>query len=150
MLDPFRASRAALVLIAAIITNTAFAGDKQQAAKHIPAVPGFARFHDGDKADADGGRLLYATLNCASCHGPQSATKPAAILDAVGMRVKRSYLKQFLTDPHATKPGTTMPNPFANDPEKDAKVEALVQYLASTGSPAQAKPDGKGIAAGQD
>ncbi len=45
-----------------------------------------------------------------------------------------------------------MPNVFVgmDADEKKAKVEALVHYLASTGSPAPARPDRKGINVGQD
>ncbi|HZZ78202.1 MAG TPA: c-type cytochrome [Gemmataceae bacterium] len=142
-------SRALLLFAFTASASALAAGEK--ATKHVPAVPGFARFHQA-KPDADGGRLLFSSLNCAACHatGTAATTKPAPVLDGVGMRVKRSYLKQFLNDPHATKPGTTMPNLFADDPDKQAKIDALVQYLASTGSPPQAKPIGKSIAAGQD
>jgi mono/diheme cytochrome c family protein len=129
------------------------AGGKAEPAKHVPAVPGFTRFHQAEPASSEGGQLLFSALNCASCHAVAGApVKSAPILDDVGQRVKRSYLKQFLTDPHATKPGATMPNLFAgvDDADKQAKVEALVHYLASTGAPPQMRPDGKGISAGQE
>ncbi len=128
-----------------------------QGGKHAgPTVPGFVRFHADGKSDTEGGRLLYATLNCASCHStpeaPPNIAKPGPILDEVGARVKRSHLREFLTDPHKVKPGTTMPNLFAglDAEEKKDKVEALVHFLASTGTPAQARADQKGIALGRD
>lgn len=127
----------------------ALAGGKAEAPKHAPAVPGFTRFHQAEPASAEAGQLLYTALNCASCHAAADV-KSAPNLDGVGLRVKRSYLKQFLSDPHAAKPGTTMPNLFADDPDKQAKVEALVHYLASTGTPTQVRPDAKGISSGQD
>jgi mono/diheme cytochrome c family protein len=160
MLDHARAHsaiRAGIYLVTALVLtgSYAMAGGKVEPAKHAPAVPGFTRFHQAEPATTEAGQLLYTALNCASCHavaGAPAEVKLAPILDGVGQRVKRSYLKQFLADPHATKPGTTMPNLFAglDDADKQAKVEALVHYLASTGSPTQGRPDGKGIGAGQD
>ena len=68
----------------------------------------------------------------------------------MGGRVKVGALKKFLTDPAAAKPGTTMPNVFAGDPDKAAKVEALTHVLASTGTLRQERPDLKGILVGRD
>lgn len=139
-------SRLTTLVVFLLISPAASAGDKA-----APAVPGFTRFHKAEPASADAGRLLFTTLNCGSCHaGAGPETKSAPILDGVGLRVKRSYLKQFLSDPHTAKPGTTMPNLFADDPDKAGKIEALVQFLAATGTPTQIRPDGKGISAGQD
>jgi cytochrome c553 len=121
-----------------------------------PAVPGFVRFYQDDKEKAsEGGQLLITTLKCRQCHQPQKGevnAQSAPILDDVGSRVKRSYLREFLSDPHKAKPGTTMPNLFAglDEADKKAKVEALVHHLASTGAPAQSRPDGKAINAGRD
>src|SRR5438128_5008454 len=124
------------------------------AAAH-PVVPGFERFFSGAKADAaKGGQLLLGELNCVSCHLSAEATaqrKQAPVLDNVGGRVRAGYLRQFLRDPQAAKPGTTMPALFAGDPKRDEKVEALVHFLASTGTPAQGRPtDRKSIALGRD
>ena len=108
-----------------------------------PIVPGFERFHRDAKADLPaGGRLLLGELNCTNCHKPPAALgkslrkKQAPILDAIGARVSVEYLRKYLTDPHAVKPGTTMPRVFAGLSETDrrAKVEALVHFLASTGN----------------
>jgi mono/diheme cytochrome c family protein len=137
-----------LLAIGLSLASSASFGGKVEAPKHVPAVPGFTRFHQAEPASAEAGQLLYSALNCASCHGAPADVKPAPVLDGVGLRVKRSYLQQFLSDPHATKPGTTMPNLFADDPDKQTKVEALVHYLASTGTPTQSRPDGKGISIG--
>jgi mono/diheme cytochrome c family protein len=119
-----------------------------------PIVAGFERFHAGGKGDvAVGGRLLWSELGCASCHQPSTATaskKQAPVLDGLGMRVRASYIKKFLSDPHGTKPGTTMPSLLAGDPDREKKVEALVHFLATTGSLAQEAADTKGIKAGFD
>src|SRR5262249_33645299 len=119
-----------------------------------PVVPGFERVFAADKADsADGGRLLLGDLNCVSCHrtdDPSVSRKQAPVLDHVAARVRVSYLKAFLADPQAVKPGTAMPNVFAVDPDRAAKVEALVQFLASTGSLKQERPDAKAATNGRD
>ncbi len=115
------------------------AGERLPAAPKTdhPIVAGFERFSSGGKADsAQGGQLLLGELNCVSCHQTSDNAvwrKPAPILDEVAGRVRVSHLKKFLADPQAVKPGTTMPNLFAGDPDKAQKVEALVHFLASTG-----------------
>jgi mono/diheme cytochrome c family protein len=115
-----------------------------------PVVPGFERFHTASSADAvKGGRLLLSELNCLSCHRPDAGQedklprKQAPILDGVGGRVRRSYLRKFLRDPRAIKPGTTMPNLFAAVPEAERaeKIEALVHFLAATGTLKRERPD---------
>jgi mono/diheme cytochrome c family protein len=118
-----------------------------------PIVGGFERISAGEKADAArGGQLLLTELNCTSCHKPTDealAPKRAPILDHVGGRVRVGHLRRFLADPQAVKPGTTMPNLFAGDPDRSAKVEALTQFLASLGAPKQERPDGKAVASGR-
>lgn len=117
-----------------------------------PIVAGFERFYNTDKSDAvAGGRLLLNELNCVSCHQMEGASKKQApILDGVTTRVRTGHLKQFLANPHQVKPGTTMPAVFADDPDKDAKVEALVHFLAQTGPLKQTRPDLKAIIRGKD
>ncbi|HEX3315575.1 MAG TPA: PA14 domain-containing protein, partial [Gemmataceae bacterium] len=117
-----------------------------------PVVPGFERFGRAGSSPAPAGDLLLTELNCVLCH--VSATTPAAkqgpVLDKVGERVRSAYLRKFLRDPQETKPGTAMPNLFADDPKRDAKVEALVHFLASTGRPRLERPDAKSAKAGYD
>src|SRR5579884_2416601 len=123
-----------------------------------PIVPGFERFFaDTGSGAVKGGRLLLGELSCTSCHKPEAGQeallprKQAPILDGVGSRVSRSYLRKFLRDPKAIKPGTTMPNLFLALPEAERKekIEALVHFLASTGTLKQARPDRKSIALGK-
>jgi mono/diheme cytochrome c family protein len=118
----------------------------------FPIVPGFERFHSGPDADpAKGGALLLGELNCVSCHTADGRVgKPAPILDGIGARARVGHLRKYIADPHAVKPGTTMPALFADDPDKDAKVEALVQFLAGTGTVRQARPQFKAIIRGKD
>ena len=122
-----------------------------------PVVPGFERFFAGDravKADrAEGGRLLLGELNCVSCHQPADAAparKQAPVLDNVAARARVGYLRKFIADPQAVKPGSTMPTLLAGDPNRADKVEALVQFLASTGTLKRERPDRKSIPAGRD
>ena len=119
-----------------------------------PIVAGFERFGAHDKvAPARGGQLLLGELGCVSCHKKaetSTARKQGPVLDFVGTRVRIGYLKKFLRHPHTVKPGTTMPALFSGDPDADGKVEALVHFLAATGSLRQERPDLKAIAAGRD
>src|SRR5262249_21412164 len=103
------------------------------------------------------GRLLLGELDCTRCHTPSPALEPhltaksAPVLDAVGSRVRPSYFRKLLTDPHAAKPGTTMPDVLAGIPaaEKQKTVEALVHFLASTGTLRHEKPDRRLIGEGR-
>lgn len=121
-----------------------------------PIIPPFERFYTAPTANlAKGGQLLLGELNCTSCHQADDAhlaKKSAPVLDNVGTRVKRGYLRKFLSDPHKTKPGTTMPDVLAGLPESEraANVEALVHFLASTGTPKAGKPERKMVATGRD
>ena len=119
------------------------AATSSPAADAPPRVAPFERFYSGDKGDlVAAGELLLGELNCTSCHQADSALdslvvkKPAPILDTVGSRVRPHYLLKFLADPQATKPGTTMPNVLAALPEaeRNEKVEAIVHFLAATGT----------------
>jgi mono/diheme cytochrome c family protein len=143
--------RLLLALLAAgfVAVPTIFAADTAH-----PVVPGFERFYTGDKADvARGGQLLLTELNCISCHRPAektATTRQAPILDHVASRVRISYLRKFLSDPQTVKPGGSMPNLFNGDPQREQKIEALVQFLASTGSLKNERPDGKAVSSGRD
>jgi mono/diheme cytochrome c family protein len=123
-----------------------------------PIVPGFERFYAAPNTDrSTGGRLLIGELNCTSCHRGDDAPlspvsrKQAPILDRVGARAKVEHLRAFLADPHAVKPGTTMPNLLAGltRAEADPIVESLVHLLASTGSVKETAPDRRAISRGQ-
>lgn len=107
-----------------------------------PIVPGFERFHGAAATDlAAGGRLLAGELNCTSCHkssdefAARLSKKQAPILDAVGARIRPEYMAGFIADPHAVKPGTTMPDLFSgmSDLQRGEAVSALVNFLMTTG-----------------
>ena len=119
-----------------------------------PVVIGFDRFYAKEPSQP-GGQFLLAELNCVSCHQPAAASglekRQAPILDNVGGRVRASYLRAFLDDPQKAKPGTPMPNLLAALPSQDRKekAEALVHFLASTGSFVDTPPIPKSIAKGK-
>jgi mono/diheme cytochrome c family protein len=121
-----------------------------------PVVAGFARFPAADPVQA--GRLLLGELNCTSCHRPDAVQeasllrKAAPVLDGVGGRLRRSYFRKFLSSPQEVKPGTTMPHVFAGVPEaeKQQDIDALVHFLASTGSAKPERPARKLIPAGRE
>ena len=105
-----------------------------------PAVPGYERLQGTAEGAAQAGQVLLGELNCLSCHEEQGdsgfvGAKEAPDLSAVGARVTPNYLRRFLSEPHAAKPGTTMPDVFHGvDPrERKEEVEALVHFLAGKG-----------------
>ncbi len=129
-----------------------------EAERSHPVVLGFERFHGGAaNPTLDPGRLLLGELNCVSCHQAEKTsaelvqTKQAPILDDVGGRVRVEYLRAFLNDPQLAKPGSTMPNLLAGMPkeERQQKVEALVHFLAMTGSTRDTPADSKKIRPGE-
>jgi cytochrome c2 len=108
-----------------------------RAAGH-PVVPGYERLVASGKNDLQrAGRLLLGELACTRCHAPGGrgpAGKVGPNLDDVGRRARPGWLRRYLASPHAIKPGATMPDLLAGDPQRDQKVEALVHLLAGTGA----------------
>ncbi len=139
-------------LLAALVTF--LAAGAARAGGDRPIVPGYERASVGEKSDAArAGQVLLTELNCTSCHKPADealAPKRAPVLDQVGGRVRVGHLRKFLADPQAVKPGTTMPNLLADDPERAAKVEALTHFLASLGAPKLERVDAKAVVAGRE
>ena len=93
------------------------------------------------------GAVLISELGCAACHSAtraELAAKPGPDLSAVGARVHGAHLREFIANPAATKPGTTMPDVLGHLPaaERRDTAEALAHYLASLGgaSPAFTPP----------
>ena len=122
-----------------------------------PRVIGFERFYAADGDAVDAGQLLLGELNCTSCHAADASLagrvekKQAPVLDTVTSRVQPQYLRRFLADPQATKPGTTMPSVLAALPESErAQVaEALVHFLATTGRATHANPMRQHVSRGE-
>jgi mono/diheme cytochrome c family protein len=96
----------------------------------------------------DPGEVLLGGLNCIACHsaGPdvqaRLASKPAPLLGEVGARVTPQYLRAWLANPHAEKPGSSMPDLLhgLGQAERNQTVDHLVHYLASLGKPSRAAP----------
>jgi mono/diheme cytochrome c family protein/cytochrome c2 len=117
---------------------------------------GFDRFFSKEGVDnTRAGRLLLGELHCTSCHqaprGAELQASQAPVLDGVGGRVRAEFLRAFLSDPQATKPGTTMPNLLAALPESERKqsVEALVHFLVGTSTLIDVRPTPKWIGKGK-
>lgn len=134
---------------------------------HAVVAP-FERFHAAKTAaeataettdDVAGGLLLLGELNCASCHAADDAAKPlisakqAPLLGDVAGRADIEQIGQFIYDPHAAKPGTTMPSVLAMLPEtqRGRATEALTHYLYSIRKStfALSAPDGAAVARGE-
>ncbi|MFO0867637.1 MAG: c-type cytochrome [Pirellulales bacterium] len=129
-------------LLLAVVSSTAGAAEPTPPTQAI--VPGFARFYDDAASDAvEGGNLLLGELQCLGCHASESgragwpAAKKAPLLEHVGQRVRPEFIREFLRDPQAVKPGTTMPSVLtgATAEERQRQAEALTHYLALSGVP---------------
>lgn len=99
--------------------------------------------------DSTDGQLLLSELSCVSCHQADQLSfslppKQAPLLNEVGSRVTPQYLRDFLRDPHATKPGTSMPDALhgLSQKEREQTVEQLTHYLASLGEPIDQRSSG--------
>ena len=107
-------------------------------AANEPTVVGFQRFHSSE-ASAAGGRLLWSELSCGACHVAKSmpAPKGGPVLDGIGRRVSAQWLRAYLSDPQAVKPGATMPHVLAGvtAAQRDVTVDVLVHFLMSQTQP---------------
>ncbi len=98
-----------------------------------PLVAGFERFSRHTQG-SDGGDVLLTELSCTACHeaGPVTlAPKLGPDLSGAGRRLDTDWVRRFLLDPQAVKPGTTMPGLLGRVPEaeRSAAAEALVAFL---------------------
>lgn len=170
--DPFRLRRLLLLAATLVFTRVAtpgFAADQpasfaEPTADHA-LVAGFERFFESLPADqatpeqlANGGRLLLGELNCLSCHAAEGPVrdnltpKVAPRLSDVGSRLKRDAIREMITSPHAAKPGTTMPDVVASLPEgeRGEAIDALVHFLAGTGSVVETAPSPAAVKQGEE
>lgn len=72
------------------------------------------------------GEKLARSRGCAGCHkikGQGGTTGPS--LDGIKSRRDDEFLRKWLKNPQAVKPGTTMPNPRLNDEQ----IRALLEFL---------------------
>lgn len=88
------------------------------------------------------GRQAFTRQHCAKCHTPEGGfgANPmpetgeiAPILAGLGDRVTEAWLRDWLADPKAMKPGTNMPNLIdAKTPEGLQKAADLAAFLAAS------------------
>lgn len=87
-------------------------------------VPGAVVLEEGQMA---AGKRLYGQVGCVACHGPDPM-KPAeddVPLPPLAAKWSRDGLVEFLRDPAAMRPGTTMPSLQL----EDVQARALAAYL---------------------
>jgi mono/diheme cytochrome c family protein len=134
-----------LIALAAAGRSSVFAAGPEHA-----VVPGYERVFAGEEVDAvTAGRILLTELSCVSCHATDASlaselkSKRGPILSQVGTRARPEWLAEFLTSPHTTKAGTTMPDLLAGSPDADRKHNALAlaHFLTRSGKPADALGD---------
>lgn len=99
-----------------------------------PYVAGSSRLPAGS---AESGEILLSELSCLTCHQEESKLPPSLLwksgpsLGSVGDRLRAAYVREFLAHPAATKPGTTMPDLIAGQPEaqRQGLAEDLTHFL---------------------
>jgi len=97
-----------------------------------PVVPGLSGEHPLTERQV--GELLMVELRCAACHEGISASGQGVIaaprLEEAAWRLAPEHLLSWIADPHATQPGTKMPDVFAPYPElRQEAAEAITAYL---------------------
>jgi cytochrome c2 len=103
-----------------------------------PFVAGFDRFYRVAESLSDtvvGGRLLLSELSCTACHttaDPALAPKLGPNLAAAGKRYQSDWLRRYLADPQAVKPGTTMPDVMhrLDAEQKRQAADAIAAFLS--------------------
>jgi mono/diheme cytochrome c family protein len=91
------------------------------------------------RAEITPGELLIAEMNCVACHKPTADvqqrlfSRPSPRLGPGAPKITPEWMREFLSDPHKTKPGTLMPDMLHWMPPeaKSDAVEALVHYLVA-------------------
>jgi mono/diheme cytochrome c family protein len=156
--DPFALHRLSLsFLMSGVLVF--FSAAASTAADTPPRVLGYERAYVAPNANfGAAGQLLLGELNCTACHtatdtsATQIQRKSPPILDTVTSRVRPEYLQRFLDDPQAAKPGTTMPSVLAgkNETERAEIVDALVHFLASTGTATASNPSRFAVKRGEE
>ena len=103
-----------------------------------PVIPGLHGDHPLDQRGV--GAVLIGELGCAHCHvdlrGFSEHHKAAPDLSEVGARVSPEFLREFIAQPSAVVPGTTMPHMLDSLPkaERQQAAEAITQFLVSRAS----------------
>ena len=86
------------------------------------------------------GLVLLKEFNCAACHQDdltqtQLASKQAPVLSSSISRLDPAFLRRYIANPHAVKPGTTMPDLMTglSTAEREAAADEITHYLVSQG-----------------
>jgi mono/diheme cytochrome c family protein len=124
------------IFLAVVISHVMRLGVTAQAS---PFVSGLV--NHSELTPAQKGKVLLSELNCAACHdlGTANASikpKGAPTLDNPTARLRPDFLAQFIANPHAAKPGTTMPDMLhglSND-ERQQVVAAITDQLLAWSS----------------
>lgn len=84
------------------------------------------------------GLVVVAQFNCVACHRVENdsfpiANKTAPRLKWSAQHLNPAYVRRFVENPHATKPGTKMPDLLGQLDEDDRKktADAITQYILS-------------------
>ncbi len=82
------------------------------------------------------GLVLLQELNCIACHGSQSISdvlpaKQAPRLKWSAKWLNPDWMEQFIRNPHAAKPGTTMPEILQPGPEGEQAAKAIAHFLVA-------------------
>jgi len=122
-----------------------------------PRIPGYERFLSLSNQPLEGGLILMGELGCANCHAVDAnlkaelLAKQAPILTNVGQRVSPEWMMNYITNPHETKPGTTMPSLFDgwNAADREAAALAIVNFLTANGKLNHRQPEPRMAAQGE-
>lgn len=87
-------------------------------------------------SDALDGKALFSAKGCAQCHhhsavagsGKFAGAYGATVPDLTTYRRDKEFLRRWLKDPSAVKPGTEMPTLGLSD----AEIEALITFLSTS------------------
>ena len=91
------------------------------------------------------GRMLFAQLRCAACHGDAALpaknegmpefSHDAPLFDELGAKFNETWLAHWINDPHSIRPGALMPRMFraAGANQVDPRAADLAAYLVSVG-----------------
>jgi len=129
-----------LVQACIVVATVACAGAGAAAAPIVPGFERFGRAATGQAETIEAGLLLLGELGCVNCHAAGAAAahllpKQGPILSKVGERLKPEWIAEYLKNPQAVKPGTTMPHAIVglDAVSRDRTAMALAHFLASTG-----------------
>lgn len=101
-----------------------------------PVVAGYERARHAALPPLVQAEQLVTELSCVACHTSSQPTlqpKRGPLLSGLRARLQYDWVRQFLSNPHKTKPGTTMPDLLGGmaDDERASAIERLTHYLGT-------------------